>query len=681
MTQSTTFVAGTVVTKEWLNAIDTGTLGVQHYGALADNTTDDGPAIETTLNTLPRPSQIDFPAGTYAVKGQATSPFTFGNTTAEVHPGVILEGSNTTINGDSVIHVLDRTGSGVSEVQPAFTTLKNMTLGAVENLTFDSVTFDPGNDGATNSNQRFVYATGVSGLRYLNTRAQSSGVRRGYFSHIQNSENVLILGHQHKDVTGGYNFRYCDNVVISASNFDNFSEAVDFDSTAAQVAGGHLTFRSTSRVNQCMDLNSVQNVALGNIAVNTVGNIATINYKTTTPETFAEYVANTTPAAYTISRNVVLSGIVGSAVGDSTAVAFYIGWDWSAGDHSGSGPVQDITLRDVRLNDVSECLVREARGLVIDGYHVRDVTTSSSFAALHFINTSSTDARVEFSDLDFDLLNSSVIGCNRGAVFVSAPSRAVIRNFRATDINTLGGSDSALRLTSLHTRAGRVTVDGCDLDGGVVINGDSTAIPAWAISTTYVKNKVVSNGGRYYLCTTGGTSAGAGGPTGTGVGITDNTVVWRWLEYPYAVFWGEGNRVTGTLTLQGDAHQYIFGRTSRTNIGDVGATTNYTGTLFVAERRCYVARAKFMVNSAVTASGTDYRTLAISGIQSGVSTTIASPNTIAGWAANTRVDAGFSVSEVGAYLEAGDSIKIAITSASAGAALSGLSVDLEIIKY
>lgn len=52
---------------------------------------------------------------------------------------------------------------------------------------------------------------------------------------------------------------------------------------------------------------------------------------------------------------------------------------------------------------------------------------------------------------------------------------------------------------------------------------------AWAISTAYVVGDVRSNATRIYICTTAGTSAGAGGPTTTAGAITDNTVVWRYI--------------------------------------------------------------------------------------------------------------------------------------------------------
>lgn len=49
---------------------------------------------------------------------------------------------------------------------------------------------------------------------------------------------------------------------------------------------------------------------------------------------------------------------------------------------------------------------------------------------------------------------------------------------------------------------------------------------AWAASTAYVTGNIVGNGAYSYICKTSGTSAGSGGPTGTGVSITDGSVVW-----------------------------------------------------------------------------------------------------------------------------------------------------------
>jgi hypothetical protein len=54
---------------------------------------------------------------------------------------------------------------------------------------------------------------------------------------------------------------------------------------------------------------------------------------------------------------------------------------------------------------------------------------------------------------------------------------------------------------------------------------------AWIGSHAYSLYDVAVNSGNVYECTTAGTSAGSGGPTGTGSNITDGTAVWRWVNY------------------------------------------------------------------------------------------------------------------------------------------------------
>jgi hypothetical protein len=64
---------------------------------------------------------------------------------------------------------------------------------------------------------------------------------------------------------------------------------------------------------------------------------------------------------------------------------------------------------------------------------------------------------------------------------------------------------------------------------------------AWTTSHGYVnttgsRSVVTNDGGRTYICTTGGTSsASPGGPTGTGTAITDGSVVWRFLGAPIVI--------------------------------------------------------------------------------------------------------------------------------------------------
>lgn len=57
------------------------------------------------------------------------------------------------------------------------------------------------------------------------------------------------------------------------------------------------------------------------------------------------------------------------------------------------------------------------------------------------------------------------------------------------------------------------------------------AVTAWAGATGYVVGDRVTNSGNVYQCTTAGTSAGSGGPTGEDYDTleTDNTAVWRFV--------------------------------------------------------------------------------------------------------------------------------------------------------
>lgn len=83
------------------------------------------------------------------------------------------------------------------------------------------------------------------------------------------------------------------------------------------------------------------------------------------------------------------------------------------------------------------------------------------------------------------------------------------------------------------------------LDEAVTI----VAAAAWAISTSYSVGDLVTNDSNIYVCTTSGTSAGAGGPTGTGDGIADNTVVWNFVGDGTGTVSGEFTaEETGPLT-------------------------------------------------------------------------------------------------------------------------------------
>lgn len=75
-------------------------------------------------------------------------------------------------------------------------------------------------------------------------------------------------------------------------------------------------------------------------------------------------------------------------------------------------------------------------------------------------------------------------------------------------------------------------------------------IAAWAISKAYNENSsIVKNGANYYRCMTSGTSAGAGGPTGTGSGIADGSCTWDYVGTEAVNAWGD-SIISGTTHEQ-----------------------------------------------------------------------------------------------------------------------------------
>ncbi|GEM_PF-453133 len=67
-----------------------------------------------------------------------------------------------------------------------------------------------------------------------------------------------------------------------------------------------------------------------------------------------------------------------------------------------------------------------------------------------------------------------------------------------------------------------------DGDGEEVLTGHAAG--PWLASTAYVSGEyVTADGGKLYHCTDAGTSAGSGGPSGTGDSISDGGATWEWV--------------------------------------------------------------------------------------------------------------------------------------------------------
>ncbi|MER8461010.1 hypothetical protein NKH82_28980 [Mesorhizobium sp. M0915] len=688
---------------------------------------------------------VSLPAGVYEMIPGSDSPFALSNLPNKVYRAVAVTQSNFTISGNGVVfRGINRPGVAASDIQPVFATDKNLTVGTVKNVTFKDVAFDPANDQPpANSNQRFLYGVGIDGLRFLNTIGHSSGNRSGYFAHIQNSRNVQVTGHRHDTMTGGYNLRYCENIVITDFIFKDFSEAIDLDGTSKRAIIRNGVFQGTKRTQQCIDVNDQVDASIGDFSVKSVGNIITINYKTTTPDTYDEYLLNSPVRNFQVGKRIVVNNITGSQIGDGVNnPSIYIGWDWAAGNHAGSGPVSDITLENICLEDTGFVFVREGSGLVFKNITLRSVISAPGFSAVDMRSAGANTDQVGFSDLDVQIDKMRIENAQRGALKVSAPSRAAVNGLITRGNNTLGGSDPDLILTSLHTRAAHCSIDNCDIEGDVLIAGDSTSVAPWKAQTLYKRNSLVINDGRFYRSTVDGMSGWSGGPSGIGTAIPDDgsesipawaggskylvddlcrnqdrcyvcmtagvsgfstgpagtderildgTVVWRpingsllWhhLDSPYSVLWGRKNRIGGTIILQGDIQKYIHGECVGAEVGDLGARGIVIKIVFVARRRTLITRASYLVAMGAPADETNHRTLSLNRYRNGSSTSIATIDTASeAFAAFVGRDAGVRANHVGSYLDPGDIVAVSSNHKGAGVMLEGLRVTLDFIEY
>ena len=103
-----------------------------------------------------------------------------------------------------------------------------------------------------------------------------------------------------------------------------------------------------------------------------------------------------------------------------------------------------------------------------------------------------------------------------------------------TGITRLEATESIATVTCTGTpttvlSVGRVVSTGASDRFASTAAATITAATAWAGTTAYVLTDIVANDGNIYVCSQAGTSAGAGGPTGTGDAIADNTAKWNFV--------------------------------------------------------------------------------------------------------------------------------------------------------
>ncbi len=118
----------------------------------------------------------------------------------------------------------------------------------------------------------------------------------------------------------------------------------------------------------------------------------------------------------------------------------------------------------------------------------------------------------------------------------------------ATSGNNVIGSLAFTSSTFSTVAAGTITFARALSSASAAVN-DFGASSAWLANTVVVLNQMASNGGNLYICTTAGTTAASGGPTGTGSGITDGTAVWAYVQPGTASVTLNNVAVTQNLTV------------------------------------------------------------------------------------------------------------------------------------
>lgn len=336
---------------------------VKDFGAVGDGITDDTASIQAAVDAL---DHVHFPPGVYKVVASAVSPFTYGNSSTPVYYAVNINKSGLRLIGDSAaIELYGVDNPSGTEINYAFSTDKNMTLGALTDIRISGLDFDfTPKAGKFGTTYRSLHVVGVRGLFLDNLHLYSTGSRYGATITIQNSEQIRMSNIRMRNVTQGMNFSYVDDVQMSNLMFDYFSEAIDFDRKASRVNANNLNFVSTfgTGSGQCMDLNSVSNSSLTNISAENCGNVAYINFKQTTPPTYADYVNNAPITVYSPSHNVTIDGLKMIDCGAGTN-AINVSDDF---DTEPGVLTRDITIRNVTMVESGSIEVRMAINVLLE---------------------------------------------------------------------------------------------------------------------------------------------------------------------------------------------------------------------------------------------------------------------------------------------------------------------------
>lgn len=622
------------------------TPNVRDYGAIGDGVTDDTDAVQAMFNAL---GFIHFTAGIYKLVAKPDSPYTYGNSAtaggpvAPVYRAVDINGSNVSITGDgnAVIKFIGHEDTAFVETNYAFATAKNMTLGAITNLRIRGLRFDFDPTGDLGSNKRSFSITGCQGVFIDDCWFTSSGDRAGATITLQNCETVRISRLRFKNTTQGMNLSYVSDVEIDDLQFDNFNEAMDFDRVVRNFHVKNLSFVGRGTSDQAFDLNSVQNGDVDGIYAEGCGNIFLINYKSTTQETFAEYVNTDPVAAFTPSKNVTVSKVYGINVGSTTSRAISLGIDRVA-DYTGGASCDNLIVRDVYLDGCGYCYVEDVTNFLLENWLMKNSigVASTSFAALGF----EADATYSDAHVSGTLRNISIVNCGRKAIRVQTPEKLVLDNVNIDGFNVdnVLNYGNAIELAYLNNRQAEIHISRCS-----VRNGNNSP-----------NGFVFSEGG-----------------SGT---------------FKTRVFWGEGNKIDvatvptpisfGTDGIQKRIMKHIV-----VPIGDLTLAAGQTmqfGTLYFTDGRGARVAWVTVQATAALAAAADSISYETRSVISGTETAVSNGSFVAaGIAKATETDLGVAYNEAACGLRAGDLFYLHFAAAGAGATIKGLVANIYYLDF
>lgn len=543
---------------------------------------DDVPLRSSTAATQPVPA-IDFGStGTCRLKVKSTwMGFHYGNygrtgavgtkPPAPVYTAIKLARDDIFLVGSgAVIRYEGYNDPSSSEVNYMFASEKNIDRAKFRNFVCRGLKFDFSNslnvgpDSVGSVNLRSFHIVGWRGITFEDCEFYSSSERNGCTISLQNCEVVRKRNLVFRNTTQCFNYSYVDDVVWDQLTVDNFVEAFDLDRKVSNLVATNLTFKNGRRNNQCLDINSVADVYVSGIKAANCGQIANVNFKETTPLTYAEYVTLAAPTQMSPSRNVTIENVTADNCGSTGAALLVAGIIRKAADFKGTPPVDSITFRNVRANNCSAIVISEGTNILLENIKLNNCITASSGNAGAAIFAGAQPA-YPGSALDLTLRNVEIDGCLNHGLFVT--SAVKLKTEGSIKVRHYGSRDPSLVKTDARvatTTAIDVNSPGSAIDGIALVPNDSILVK----NQNFVSSAAVTAGGKGYTKSqtsvtfspspSGHTAKGVpivSGGVLTGITITDPGL---YSAPPIITIAGDGSGAVATAALASSPQNGLY---------------------------------------------------------------------------------------------------------------------------